>query len=237
MNNRQSKPGDAYAGSGNDAEGNLIKKAAATGPAKRIELPKKTERVKGKQIGRDKQSATQAQEVKEAEHAEEVEKAKDVDEEIEALDEGKDVEDLEAVDRLKRKYMVLRFWQAARRFWTGHGWSTAWLLTGGLLAVIVLNIAAAYAMNVWNRNIFDALENRDAITVVKLSVVYLIILAISVVFAVAQVYVRMTLQRRWRKWLTDNLMDRWLKSGRYYQLNLISGDHENPEYRIADDVR
>ena len=237
MNNRQSKPGDVYAGSGNDAEGKLIKKAAATDPAKRIELPKKTARVKGKQIGQDKQNAAQAQEVKEAEHAEEVEKAKDVDEEIEALDEGKDVEDLEAVDRLKRKYMVLRFWQAARRFWTGHGWSTAWLLTGGLLAVIVLNIAAAYAMNVWNRNIFDALENRDAITVVKLSVVYLIILAISVVFAVAQVYVRMTLQRRWRKWLTDNLMDRWLKSGRYYQLNLISGEHENPEYRIADDVR
>jgi vitamin B12/bleomycin/antimicrobial peptide transport system ATP-binding/permease protein len=24
---------------------------------------------------------------------------------------------------------------------------------------------------------------------------------------------------------------------RYYQLNLVSGDHKNPEYRIADDVR
>ncbi len=47
----------------------------------------------------------------------------------------------------------------------------------------------------------------------------------------------MTLQRRWRKWLTDTLVDRWLKSGRYYQLNLVSGDHQNPEYRIADDVR
>ena len=32
-------------------------------------------------------------------------------------------------------------------------------------------------------------------------------------------------------------MFRWLKSGRYYQLNLVSGDHKNPEYRIADDVR
>ena len=47
----------------------------------------------------------------------------------------------------------------------------------------------------------------------------------------------MTLQRRWRQWLTDILVDRWLKSGRYYQLNLVSGDHKNPEYRIADDVR
>ena len=54
---------------------------------------------------------------------------------------------------------------------------------------------------------------------------------------VMQVYARMTFQRRWRKWLTDNLVDRWLTAGRYYQLNLVSGDHQNPEYRIADDVR
>src|SRR5262249_29356709 len=48
---------------------------------------------------------------------------------------------------------------------------------------------------------------------------------------------RMTTQRHWRAWLTDHMLDRWIRSGRYYQLNLISGDHQNPEYRIADDVR
>ena len=104
-------------------------------------------------------------------------------------------------------------------------------------AVILVNLAAAYAMNVWNRNIFDALEKKDAGAILMLSGVYVVILVISVVFAVVQVYARMTLQRRWRQWLTDNLVDRWLKNGRYYQLNLVSGDHKNPEYRIADDVR
>jgi vitamin B12/bleomycin/antimicrobial peptide transport system ATP-binding/permease protein len=33
------------------------------------------------------------------------------------------------------------------------------------------------------------------------------------------------------------LIDRWITHGRYYQLNLVRGDHANPEYRIADDVR
>ena len=92
-------------------------------------------------------------------------------------------------------------------------------------------------MNLWNRSIFDALEKKDAGTVLHLSLLYFAILAVSVCFSVAQVYARMTIQRRWRKWLTDNLVVRWLKSGRYYQLNLVSGDHKNPEYRIADDVR
>src|SRR5262249_54801610 len=84
---------------------------------------------------------------------------------------------------------------------------------------------------------FDALEKKDAGTVLWLSLVYFGILAASVCVSIALVYTRMTMQRRWRKWLTDTLVDRWLKSGRYYQLNLVSGDPKNPEFRIADDVR
>ena len=55
--------------------------------------------------------------------------------------------------------------------------------------------------------------------------------------AVTQVYTRMSIQRRWRAWLTNAVMTRWLANGRYYQLNLVSGDHKNPEYRIAEDLR
>jgi putative ATP-binding cassette transporter len=92
-------------------------------------------------------------------------------------------------------------------------------------------------MNVWNRAIFDALERRDSATVLFYSLVYFPLLAASVCLAVVLVYARMTTQRRWRAWLSSHLLDRWLNNGRYYQLNLISGNHENPEYRIADDVR
>ena len=92
-------------------------------------------------------------------------------------------------------------------------------------------------MNLWNRWIFDALEKRDASTVLFLSMLYFPLLAASVCLVVAQVYARMTTQRRWREWLTDHLLDRWLVNGRYYQLHLVHGDHKNPEYRIADDVR
>jgi putative ATP-binding cassette transporter len=47
----------------------------------------------------------------------------------------------------------------------------------------------------------------------------------------------MGIQRRWRAWLTSSVMSRWLTNGRYYQLNLVSGDHQNPEFRIAEDLR
>jgi putative ATP-binding cassette transporter len=47
----------------------------------------------------------------------------------------------------------------------------------------------------------------------------------------------MGIQRRWRAWLTDSVVSRWLTNGRYYQLNLVGGDHKNPEYRVAEDLR
>jgi ABC-type long-subunit fatty acid transport system fused permease/ATPase subunit len=78
-------------------------------------------------------------------------------------------------------------------------------------------------MNIWNRAIFDALEQGDATPVFFLSMVYFPLLAASVCLVVAQVYARMTTQRRWREWLTHHLLDCWLTNGRYYQLHLVHG--------------
>jgi putative ATP-binding cassette transporter len=90
-------------------------------------------------------------------------------------------------------------------------------------------------MNLWNRAIFDGLQNKDAPAVAQLSLLYFILLAVSVGLSATQV--RMALQRRWRVWLNDCVVDRWISHGHHYQLNLVRGDHANPEYRIADDVR
>jgi vitamin B12/bleomycin/antimicrobial peptide transport system ATP-binding/permease protein len=146
-------------------------------------------------------------------------------------------EDDEDSKRLRRRLLLRFFWRSARGFWGAGGDRLSWLLTGGLLLTILMYLATAYGMNVWNRFIFDALERHNAGTVLYLALLYFPLLAASVAVMVLQVYVRMTTQRRWRAWLNHHLLDRWLTNGRYYQLNLVGGDHKNPEYRIADDVR
>ena len=153
------------------------------------------------------------------------------------LEELPEEESQEETERLRRSYLLRRFWRTARAFWSGHRRAVAWGLTAGLLLVVLLNIAASYGMNLWSRAMFDALQNKKGETVLFLSFVYFVLLAASVGVNVAQAYGRMTLQRTWRRWLTDSIIDRWLTSGHYYQLNLVSGEHQNPEYRIADDVR
>jgi len=137
----------------------------------------------------------------------------------------------------KRRYLLRRFWASAGGFWGRNGGRLAWILPASLALIIVLNVGTQYGINVWNRAIFDALEKRDSATVFFLSAIFLPLAATSVGLGVSGVYSRMSIQRRWRAWLNDHVVDRWLKNGRYYQLNLVSGDHENPEYRIAEDLR
>jgi len=143
----------------------------------------------------------------------------------------------EEAEQARKDYLLTRFWISARGFWGSNGDRLAWLFSIGLLVLIVANVGFQYGINVWNRAIFDALEKRDSATVYYLSAVFFPLAIGSVVLMVAQVFARMAIQRRWRAWLSHAVLSRWLTNGRYYQLNLVSGDHQNPEYRIAEDLR
>src|SRR6476659_6603526 len=143
----------------------------------------------------------------------------------------------EEVEQARKDYLLTRFWISARGFWGSNGDRLAWILSIGLLILIVANVGFQYGINVWYRAIFDAIEKRDSATVYYLSAVFFPLAIGSVILVVAQVFARMTIQRRWRAWLTNAVISRWLANGRYYQLNLVGGDHQNPEYRIAEDLR
>ncbi|WP_194164645.1 ABC transporter ATP-binding protein/permease [Microvirga thermotolerans] len=143
-------------------------------------------------------------------------------------------EEERAVDRRR---LFARFWRAASGFWTGVRRREAWFLTLSLLAIILGQLFIQYRLNVWNRDIFNALEQQDVALVGRLALLFVPLALGAVAFNVASVWGRLTTQRAWRAWLTDYQIDRWLKNGRYYQLNLVKGEHRNPEFRIADDTR
>src|SRR5690349_5886225 len=143
----------------------------------------------------------------------------------------------EEAEQARKDYLLTRFWISARGYWGSKGDRMAWPFSIGLLLLIVGTVGFQYGINVWNRAIFDAIEKRDSATVFHLTAIFFPLAIGSVVLGVAQVFARMSIQRRWRTWLTTSVISRWLANGRYYQLNLVGGDHKNPEYRIAEDLR
>jgi putative ATP-binding cassette transporter len=147
-------------------------------------------------------------------------------------------EDVAAEESKKRKrYLVRRFWQSAKGFWGKNGDKYAWVMVAILLAIICAQVYIQYEINVWNRAIFDALEQKNASVVAWQALIFIPLALANIALAVAIVRARMTTQIHWRQWLANDLTDRWLAYGRYFHLNLMKGDHKNPEYRISEDVR
>lgn len=130
-----------------------------------------------------------------------------------------------------------RFWRSARGFWRGREAAVAWGLVGLLTVCAVLQVFVQYRLNLWNRDFFNALEFRDAREIWHQTYLLMVLAVPSIGLAVFAVWCRMTFQRRWRAWLSATLIDAWLGDERYRRLDLWNGEHQNAEYRIAEDAR
>lgn len=122
-------------------------------------------------------------------------------------------------------------------FWSGSERSTAWFWTLGALGLIFANLAVNVGINRWNKSFFDALEKKDGSALFSSIVTITVLIAVGAGFAVAMVRCRMTLQVKWRQWLTGDVLNKWLSEQRYYRLAVTDENQINPEYRIADDLR
>jgi vitamin B12/bleomycin/antimicrobial peptide transport system ATP-binding/permease protein len=137
----------------------------------------------------------------------------------------------------ERPFSARLFLNRAVGFWTGPDSRNAWLWTSGALVLVFANLAVNVGINRWNKWFFDALERKDGSTLWTAVLVIVVLVALGAAFAVAMVWCRMTLQVKWRQWLTGEMLARWLSEQRYYRLAVTDEEQINPEYRIADDLR
>ena len=135
------------------------------------------------------------------------------------------------------RHLITRFWQSASGFWRGPTAWRAWLLVGLLIATVLLQLLTQYWLNFWNRDFFDAIERKDGTALWAQALHFIPLAVASLTLAITSVWARMTVQRQWRAWLSNHLYDYWLQNDRYRQLRFMQGEHQTPEYRIAEDAR
>ena len=138
---------------------------------------------------------------------------------------------------LVRNHLLRRFWQSARGFWHGPTARLAWGLIALLVVVTVLQLLVMYRLNLWNRDFFNALEFRNGAEIWHQTHLLVLFAGMSIGLAVTAVWGRMTFQRSWRGWVSRHLIAAWLGDERYRRLDLWNGEHQNAEYRIAEDAR
>jgi len=135
------------------------------------------------------------------------------------------------------KRLISRFWQSATGFWRGRSAWRAWPLVALLIAIVLLQLSVQYRLNFWNRDFFNAIERKDGAELWAQTLRFVPLAVANVTLAITSVWGRMTMQRKWRAWLSNHLYDYWLENDHYRRLRFMLGDHQTPEYRIAEDAR
>ena len=122
------------------------------------------------------------------------------------------------------------YWNCERRAKVRSATLLLLLLTMGQVGLMVWS-------NYWQRALFDALEQHSVRGVLLQVAVFALIFVITIAVTAAHLIVKRWLQIDCRAWLTELLVGSWMEDGRHYRLLFRAGEHDNPDQRIAEDIR
>ena len=114
-----------------------------------------------------------------------------------------------------------------------------WAGRGLLVTVIVLElliVANSVLVNQWNARFYNALQERDWDVFVHELMIFSVLAASYIALAVYRLYLNQWLQIRWRKWLTQHYLGRWLHGANHYRMQLQGDAADNPDQRLTEDV-
>lgn len=125
--------------------------------------------------------------------------------------------------------LIKAYWQSDQRFFAYVFFFIVVFMTVSLVGLDVV-------FNYWYNYFYDALQAYDKHGVVRLLVVFFAIAAFYIVLAVYRYYISQIFGLRWRRWLTDKFVGRWLQRRSYYLLENFDEKTDNPDQRIQEDI-
>jgi vitamin B12/bleomycin/antimicrobial peptide transport system ATP-binding/permease protein len=132
---------------------------------------------------------------------------------------------------------VAAFWRIGGGFFAGRGGWRIKLLVAALALLGVAQVGVQLSLNVWSGMVFDAIEQRDTAAVLRQVGLFIGLASAFLLLSGYTLFAKMRLQVDWRAWITNRLVTDWLAHGRNAELAASGDAPDNPEQRIAEDVR
>ena len=133
--------------------------------------------------------------------------------------------------------LVKRFWALAKGYWEGD---RKWIARGLLVLLIVLLLVytgLSVLLNTERGALISALSTKDEDRFWQTVLYFIGILVIYAPLFAGYSYLQKRLGVEWRKWLTDRFINRYFANRAFYHLNSSNKEIDNPDQRIAEDVK
>lgn len=127
-------------------------------------------------------------------------------------------------------------WRLIKGYWQSNQRVSAYAFMGLIITLTILLVGCDVIFNYWNNYFYNALQAYDAHSVIRLLVFFVVIASFNIILQVYRYYVAQVFNLRWRNWLTEKLISRWLQKRGYYYLEVFDKTTDNPDQRIQEDV-
>lgn len=127
-------------------------------------------------------------------------------------------------------------WQMIRAYWRSPQRISAYIFFATIMVMTMSMVGLDVVFSYWYEKFYDALQNYDKSGTIQLLVVFFGIATIHILLAVYRYYVTQIFGLRWRRWLTEQFLGRWLQNRAYYLIENFDEKTDNPDQRIQEDV-
>ncbi len=139
--------------------------------------------------------------------------------------------------RIEKLATLKNAWKLAKGYWVSE---ERWRARGLLAAIVALNLGIVYInvlINAWRNTFYNVLNERNRDGFISALGDFSLLAGIFIVIAGYQLYLRMMLTIRWRKWLTEQYLGDWLSNQTFYRMKLVDRENtDNPDQRISEDI-
>jgi putative ATP-binding cassette transporter len=127
-------------------------------------------------------------------------------------------------------------WQLIRAYWQSDQRAFAYFFLASVILLSVSLVGMEVVLNFWYNWFYDALQDYDKRGTIDLIAVFMFLAGVFIILAVYRYYMQQYLALRWRRWLTDQFLSRWLAHKSYYYLENFDEKTDNPDQRIQEDI-
>jgi putative ATP-binding cassette transporter len=139
------------------------------------------------------------------------------------------------VSRLFATFAVI--WRLAHPYFFSEDRRAGRILLASVILIELSLVGINVMINRWQNTFYNALQDRNWDAFAEQLLIFLLLAGTYVVLAVYQLYLQQWLQIRWRAWMTRRYVDHWLAGSNHYRMQLVGDAVDNPDQRIADDIR
>lgn len=107
-----------------------------------------------------------------------------------------------------------------------------------LLLINLGQVALSVRLNFFSRDMFNALQEKDGGAFwYQLFWVFVPLASVFIAIALVEIVSQYVLRIRWRSFLNRLYVHEWLSDGTHYRMQLVGHAADNPDQRIAEDLR